>query len=76
MICSKKALHRLNSIHESSLRLERQDYVSNFNTLLVNANETTMHQKCLEFFMIEVNKYLNGLLPQAVNDTCKLRKNT
>ena len=32
-------------------------------------------KKCLEFFMIEVYKYLNGLSPQIINNISKLRKN-
>ena len=56
MFCSKKALQRLNNKHERYLHLIHQDYVSNFTTLLVNANEKSIHQKCLEFLMIEVYK--------------------
>ena len=52
--CSKKPLHRLNNIHEISLGLIHHDYVPNFITLLVNANEKSIHQKCLERLKIEV----------------------
>ena len=48
MLCSKKALHKLNrlsDIHERSLRLRHQDHASNFITLLVNANEKSIHQQ-------------------------------
>ena len=62
MFCLQKALHRLNNIHERSLRLTHQDYVSNFVIFLVNANENSAHQKCLEFLMTEVYKYLNDLV--------------
>ena len=68
-------LHRLNNIHERSLRLKQQCYVSNFITLLVNANEKSIPQKCIEFLLIEVHKYLNGLSPKIMNDIFKLRKN-
>ena len=75
MFCLKKALHGFSSIHERSLRPIHQDYASNFIILLVNANEKSIHQKCLEFLMIEVYKYLNGLSPQIINDIFKFRKN-
>ena len=52
--CSKKALRRLNNIHEIPLGLTHHDYAPNFITLLVNANEKSIHQKCLERLMIEV----------------------
>ena len=55
MFCSKKALHKLNNIHERSLRLIHQDYVSNFVKFLVSAKKI---KKCLEFLMIEGYKYV------------------
>ena len=75
MFCLKKALHQLNNIHERSLHLKHQYYVSNFITFLVNANEKSTHQKCLDLLIIEIYKYLNGLPPQIMNDIFKLRKN-
>ena len=76
MFCSKEVLHRLNNIHERSLRAIHQDYASNFVTLLVNANENSIPQKWLEFLMMEGYKFLNDLTPQIMNDIVKLRKNT
>ena len=70
MFCSKKALHRLNNKHESSLHLMHQDYVSNIITVLLNT------PKYLEFLKREVYKYLNGLSSQIINDIFKFRKDT
>ena len=42
----------------------------------MNANEKTIHEKCLEFLMVEVYKYFNGLSPRIMDDTLKLTKNT
>ena len=77
MFCSKKTLHRLNDMYERSLCLIHQDYVSNFIILFcsVNTNEKSIQQKCLEFLMMEVYKYFNGLSPQLMNGIFKLRKN-
>ena len=61
MFCSKKALHRLNNIHESSLNLIDQYYISNLVAVFVNANEKSIHKKCLEFPKAEICKYLNDL---------------
>ena len=71
MFCSKEALRKLNNRHERSLRFIHQDYVSNIGTLLVNANFKLMHQKYLEFLMIEGYKYFNDLLPQIINHIFK-----
>ena len=76
MFCSKVALHRFNNMHERFLRLIHQDYVSNFITLFVNANEKSIYLKDLEFLMIEISKYLNGPSLQIMNVIFKLRKNT
>ena len=51
-------------------------YRSESERLLENANEKSVHQKCIEFLMIEVYKYLNGLSPDIMNTIFKLRQNT
>ena len=76
MFCTKRSLHRKNSIHERYLHLIQQNYRSEFERLLENANEKSIHQKCIEFLLIEVYKYLNGLSPDIINIIFKLRKNT
>ena len=65
MFGSEDALHRLNNIHEKSLRL---DHVSNFITLFVNANQKSIHKKFLKILMIKRNRYLNDLSPQIMNE--------
>ena len=47
-----------------------------FERLLNNANQKSVHQKCIKFLMIEVYKYLNGLSPDIMNTVFKLRQNT
>ena len=49
----------------------RQDHVSNFITLLANGNEKSIHQKCLEFLMIQVYSHFNGLPPQIIKNIFK-----
>ena len=65
MFSSEDALHRLNNIHEKSLRL---DHVSNFITLFVNANQKSIHKNFLKILMIKRNRYLNDLSPQIMNE--------
>ena len=36
----------------------------------------SFHQKCIEFLLIEVYKYLNGLCPDIMKTIFKLRQNT
>ena len=56
--------------------LIHQNYASDFEVLLENANEKQVHQKCVELLMIEFYKYLNGLSPDIMNDIFKLKEKT
>ena len=75
MFCTKHSIGRINSIHERCLRLIQQNCISDFEVLLESSNEKPFHQKCIELLMTEVYKYLNGLSPDIMSDTFKLREN-
>ena len=76
MFCTKLSLCRINNIHEHCLRLVQQNYRSEFERLSENANEISVHQKCIECLLIEVYKYLIGQSPEFMNTIFKLRENT
>ena len=77
MFCTKHSIGRINSIHERCLRLIQQNYTSDFEVLLENANdEKPVHQKCIELLMTEVYKYLNDLSPDIMSDFFELKENT
>ena len=76
MFCTQRSLRRINNIHERCLRIIQQNYRSEFERLLENGNEKSIHQKCIGFLLIEVYKYLNGLSPDIMNTIFKLRQNT
>ena len=76
MFCTKRPIRKINNIHEWCLRLIEQNYRSEFERLLENANEKSVHQKCIEFLLIEIYKYLNALSPDIMNTIFKLRQNT
>ena len=48
------------------LRLVQQNYRSEFEKLSENENEISGHQKCTEFLLIEVYKYLIGQSPEFI----------
>lgn len=75
MFCLKTSLKKMDKIHERSLRLVLDDYSSDFNDLLTLSN-MSIHQRCINFLMTEVFKYLNGLSPDLMNDVFVLTKNT
>ena len=76
MFCTKHSIGRISSTQERCLRLIQQNCTSNFEVLLENANEKPVHQKCMEFLLIEVYKYLNGLSRDIMSDIFKLRENS
>ena len=75
-VCRKRSLRRLTNIHEHCLCLVQLNYRSEFERLLEIANAKSVHQKCIEFLLIEVYKYLIRQSPDIMNTTFKLRQNT
>ena len=71
IFCTKRSIRRIN---ERCLRLIQQNCRSEFERLLENANEKWVPQKCIEFLLIEVYKYLNGLSPNIMITIFKLRQ--
>ena len=59
---TKRSLRRINNIHEWYLHLIQQNYLSESERLLENANKTSVNQKCIEFLLIKVYKCLNLLI--------------
>ena len=66
MFCTKRSLRRVINIHE-------RNYKSKLERLSENGNEKLVHQKCIEFLLIELYEYLNGLSPDIMNTIFKLR---
>ena len=53
MFFTKRSLRRINNIHKWCLRFRQQNYIFEFERLLENANKKSVHQKCIEFLLIE-----------------------
>ena len=68
MLHSRKLNERINKIHERSLRLVYEDYVSSYSELLVIDNSLTVHEKNLQKLMIEIYKVKNGYAPTIMNN--------
>ena len=76
MFCTKYSIGRRNNIHDRCLRLIQQNYKSDFEIFLEDANEKSVPQKWLELLMIKVYKYLIDLSPDIMNTIFKLRQNS
>ena len=63
MFHSRGLNHRINKIHEKSLRLVYNDNLSSFAELLIKDNSVTIHEKNLQVLVTEVYKAINNLSP-------------
>ena len=76
MFYSKISTKKINAVLERPLRIILNDYDSPYPLLLEEAHQITFDQRCINYPMMEVYKYLNGHSPDIMNDIFKLRKNT
>ena len=68
-------MHKINRIHEGSLRLLLNNYTDGFQNLLNIAGDISIHQRCINFLLTEVYKYIHGLSPEIMNDVFSVRAN-
>ena len=59
MFCTRESNYSLNRVHERALRIISENYASSFSELVTLLNEKIIHQRCINFFMTEVFRYLN-----------------
>ena len=68
MFCSRQSNNLINKAHERSLRLTyRNETNKEFQQILRDKNEPTIHQKSLQVLMTEVYKIVNGIAPPKMN---------
>ena len=63
MFCCRSLNHRINRLHEKALRIAYDDYLSDFEELLIKDNTVTIHKGNLRKIAIEMYKILNNLPP-------------
>ena len=74
MFYSKISTKKINAVLERPLRIILNDYDSPYPLLLEEAHQITFDQRCINYPMMEVYKYLNGHSPDIMNDIFKLEK--
>ena len=52
MFCSRQANNMINKVHRRSLRIVLNDHVSDFETMLRNINDVTIHHRNIQTLMI------------------------
>ena len=56
MFCSRQTSNMINNIHERALRIVLNDHISDFETMLGNINDITIHHRNIQTLMIELFK--------------------
>ena len=60
--------HRMNRLHERSLRMTYNDYTPTFEDLLIKDNTVTNHKRSLRVLVIELYKISHNLAPTFTRD--------
>ena len=60
MFCSGKSNNMVNKVQERAPRLTYKDNENNLQTLLNENNQTSVHQRHLQFLMTEIYKIKNN----------------
>ena len=78
MFCSRQSNNLINKVHERGLRLTYRDGTKDFQQILREQNEITIHQRNLQVLMTEVYKIVNGIAPPIMNSLfqfcCNIKK--
>ena len=76
VFCSRKSNNLVNKVQDRALRLTYKDNENNFQTLLNENNETSVHQRNLQFLMTEMYKIKNNYAPPIMHHLFQFRENT
>ena len=67
MFCSRKSSNLVNKVQERTLRLTYKDKQNDFQTLLNENNETSVHQRNLQILMTEIYIIKNNYAPPVMH---------
>ena len=63
----------INKMHERALRIVLNDHISDFETMLPNMNDTTIHHRNIQTLMIELFKIKCDLAPPVMDSMLNRR---
>ena len=76
MFCSRKSNNMVYNVQERARRLTYKDIENSFQTLLNENNETSVHQRNVQFLMTEIYKVKNNYAPPIMHHLFQFRENT
>ena len=75
MFCFRKSNSLVNKVQERALRLTYKDNENNPQALLNENNETSVHQRNLQFLMTEIYKIKNNYAAPIIHHLFQCREN-
>ena len=76
MFHTKQLNNRINSLHESALRVTYQDRNSSFRELLNLDKSVSIHYRNIKYLLMEINKVKMSLSPPIMGDLFSLSENS
>ena len=73
MFSLRQSNNLINKVHERGLRLAYRDETKEFQQILKEQNEITIHQKNLQVLVTEVYKFVNSIGPPIMNSLLQFR---
>ena len=73
MFGSRQTNNMINKIHERALRIVLNDYFSDFETMLLNMNDITIHHRNIQTLIIELFKIKYELAPPIMDSLLNRR---
>ena len=73
MFCSRQTNNMINKIFERVLRIVLNDHISDFETILRNMNDITIHHRNAQTLMIELLKTKYDLAPPIMDSVLNRR---
>ena len=67
MFCSRQTNNMINKIHERALRIVLNDHFSDFETMVLNMNDTTINHRHIQTLMIENFEIKYDLAPSIMD---------
>ena len=72
---SRKLNKKINKGHERAIKIVYGDHKTNFSELLNIDKSVTMHQRNLQFLLIEIYKVKKGISPTIINESFQFFEN-
>ena len=75
MFSPRRSNNLINKVQERPFHITYNDQLTKVESLLLNHNEITMHQRNLQVLMTEIYKIVNHIAPPIIPSLFEIREN-